>query len=73
MAMVWQRLWRDDKLVKEFRDKVMSVYISCREYIQKKLPLVNNVLQAASGLDPEARGHSLTLQFLKQLASYPNW
>ena len=33
----------------------------------EKLPLTNNVLQAASALDPEARGHSLTLQFLKQL------
>ena len=35
--------------------------------MQKTLPLANNVLQAASALDPEARGHSVTLQFLKQL------
>ena len=35
--------------------------------MQKKLPLANSVLQAASALDPEARGHSLALQFLKQI------
>ena len=58
---------KDDRLVKKFRDKVTSAYISCREYMHKKRPLANNVLQAASALDPEARGHSATLQFLKQL------
>ena len=45
------RCHKDDKLVKEFRDKVTSAYISCGEYMQKTLPLANNVLQAAYALD----------------------
>ncbi|KAI0220002.1 hypothetical protein LSAT2_028463 [Lamellibrachia satsuma] len=65
VAKIVESCHKDDKLVKEFRDKVTSAYISA--YMQKLLPLANNVLQAASALDPEIRGQSLTLQFLKQL------
>ena len=37
--------------------------------MQKKLPLANSVLQAASDLDPESRGHSLTLKQLLKLVT----
>ena len=33
--------------------QVTSAYISCGEYMQKKMPLANNILQAASALGPE--------------------
>lgn len=35
--------------------------------MQGKLPLENKVLQAASAIDPAARGHSLTVGTLKSL------
>lgn len=55
--------------VKQFQDKAQEAYISCGKYLQKKLPLENKLLEAASAIDPLARGHSKTLGLLRILPS----
>ena len=48
--------------------KVRTAYIECGQYLIKKMPINNNTLKWVSALDPQARGHSLTLKYLLHLA-----
>lgn len=57
----------NDDVVQSFLAQVKDAYVQCGKYLQKTLPLKNPLLKCLSAIDPEARGHSITLNRLKRL------
>lgn len=53
--------------VQSFLEQVKDAYIQCGKYLQKILPLKNPLIKCLSAIDPQARGHSITLNRLKRL------
>ena len=47
-----ERLRTDHAVVVRFMDKIKESYLQCGRYIQKKLPLENDVLKSIGMLDP---------------------
>ena len=47
-----ERLRTDHAVVVRFMDKSEESYLQCGRYIQKKLPLENDVLKSIGMLDP---------------------
>ena len=45
---------KDDELVGDFLDKVLTAYLSCALYMVKKLPLSNHFLKTVAGIDQVA-------------------
>ena len=56
-----------DTTVQQFYKSAAEAYLECGKYLQKKLPLANPVLKALSAIDPLARGHSLSCNYMKSL------
>ena len=52
---------------KKMMKLIKCSYIKCCEYLQKILPLKNQLLRAASALDPQLSEHHIQLLLLKQL------
>ncbi|GBN25381.1 hypothetical protein AVEN_143893-1, partial [Araneus ventricosus] len=50
-----------------FLKQANQAYVECAQYLQKKLPLNNSLLQSISAIDPIARGYSVTADRLKRL------
>ncbi|KAM9386326.1 uncharacterized protein KZ484_007857 [Pholidichthys leucotaenia] len=59
----------DSPTVKCFLDKATDAYVQCAQHLQKRLPLDNDFLKSVSAVDPSARGHHLTVRYLKSLRS----
>ena len=59
----------NDILITEFYKKVEQAYYQCALYLQKKLPLNNDLLRAASSLDPSLQ-HNVKLSLLKKLKAH---
>ena len=66
-AQIVKQRGNKDKTVEEFLHKAGEAYKACGKCLQQKLPLTNKTLQALSAVDPEARGHSVTCKYMKQL------
>lgn len=54
-------------VVKVFYKNTLKAYISCAKVLQSKMPITNRFLKAASALDPRLRGHSYSLELMKEL------
>jgi len=53
--------------------KVTDAFITCGRTLQEKLSICNPFPKAAASIDPDVRGHSVTLAFLHKLPRYiPN-
>lgn len=57
------------ELLKDFLEKVISTFTTTTKYLQKKLLICSSALQSLSSLDPTVKGHSLTGNCLKKLAT----
>lgn len=55
-----------DAVVLKFLKSVKEAYTSCAAYMQNKLPLDSETLQALSALDPLVRGHFVRSKQLKK-------
>ncbi|XP_060084683.1 uncharacterized protein LOC132563943 [Ylistrum balloti] len=55
-------------IVRSFLENLESAYVASGHVLKTKLPIGNSLLQSLSAIDPCARGHSLTLQYLQNLA-----
>ena len=62
-------LGQSDARVKEFKKNVSNAYLNCAIYLQKKLPLKNQVLLAASAIIPDNRGSHILQNNLKVLTN----
>ena len=52
---------------KLFRVKVLDAYIDCASVLLSKMPLRNRCLRLLSAIDPETRGTTRTLSYMKDL------
>lgn len=53
--------------VKSVLEQLSVAYVDCAQTLQRKMPINNIFLQAVSSIDPCARGHSITLSYMKKL------
>lgn len=65
--MCWISCTRMTHFESNFFRKVVAAYSACAAYLQKKLPLNNELLQSISCLDPVIRQHHETVKGLKKL------
>ncbi|GBN53385.1 hypothetical protein AVEN_22391-1 [Araneus ventricosus] len=54
-------------VVKKFQKNVLKAYVECSQTLQKKMHLVNLLLQSASAIDSVCRKHPLSLTLMKGL------
>ena len=54
-------------VVSEFFTSIRNAYMSCGQYLQKKLPLENEFLKCANALNPNKRGRTETFEMLELL------
>lgn len=58
--------------VKTFLQLVRDAYTEVGKYMQQKLPLTNRALRILSSIDPKARGHSVTNEYMTKLPKLLN-
>lgn len=59
-----------DPVVSETLEALRTAYVNCGNTLIKKMPVDNKLLECLSSLDPEAKGHSLSLRLLKRLPQF---
>ena len=67
VSSIAKKLHKNDSTLRDFYEKAKQAYVDCAVYLQKKLPLQNQLLQTAMALDPVVKGHTTTLKYLKSL------
>ena len=59
---------RNKELITWFNLTCFEAYVTCADYLRKKLPLENKTIKLFSMIDPTVRGHHMTVSSLKHLA-----